>query len=143
MEQIKKIENDRPTKKRASVGQRSFKPEDSVLGQKTSSRINRQKRDRDHRRTRVIRSEDIVEPLRNISNFTARDAILEHSPPPADSQESDFVPPTPYDNKLKDPDYVIKDVADEKDENPWARTPLVPKKERMSFAEYSKVNTYY
>jgi len=56
-----------------------------------------------------------------------------------ESPFDDFVPPTPLDNKILDPDYILNDENIRNDASPWANTPLVPKKERTSFAEYAKL----
>ncbi len=102
---------------------------ESLLGQvsdfKRSQRIKR-----DHRRTRVIRSED-VEPLqerfreesiREERNVTPTFVIKEEDP----FSPSCPVPPTP-DDKNKDPDWV----------NPWIKTPLKAKsRSNNSFTTY-------
>lgn len=131
MEQIKSMEKkmDKPNRQvkierrsvRRSVAQNDANAEnqhhshrESLLGQ--ASEFKRTQRiKRDHRRTRVIRAED-VEPLQD----RFRDEPIKEeravSPTAEDpGSPSCRVPPTPNaDDKNKDPDWV----------NPWIRTPL-------------------
>lgn len=149
MEQIKSMEKkmDKPNRAvkierrsvRRSVAQADSNQEnqhhshrESLLGQ--ASEFKRTQRiKRDHRRTRVIRAED-VEPLKERFRDEAIKEERAVSPTMEDpGSPSSRVPPTPNaDDKNKDPDWV----------NPWIRTPLKAKtRSNNSFSTYlRKVN---
>lgn len=99
-------------KETKAIDRRSIKQESGMLGHTQSEykrATNRVKRE--HRRTRVIRTED-VEPFRDHKNI-AED--IEKSPSRVGMGSDYKEPPTPVDKN--DTDWV----------NPWARTPLKTK----------------
>lgn len=122
MEQLKSLE-----KKSLKTERRSIKQEAGILGHPHSTEYGvkrAQRLKRDHRRTRVIRTED-VEPIKNRMNAMSEE--IEQSPSASPSAPNDQVPPTP-DDKDKDPDWI----------NPWIRTPLAAKARNNNFGTYIK-----